>query len=301
MNNSHESISNGALPSLNALRAFEAVVRTGSVTGAAAELCVTQGAVSHQIGQLEDWFGLELVRRRGRGLEPTEVGRELSDRAGPAFAALEEACARILRPRETPLQVAAPGSFLARWLVPRLEELEASFPALRLRLRTDGNVGDLRSRRIDALVVCAANLWPDDLDEVVIAPDRIGPVCASRLVPAMAASPRLATDSQPQAWKEWDRLSGRRPGRVIARRFDHLVPMLEAARAGLGTAVVPELLVLRELHSGELAAPSGFLPSGRRFGLLRLRSRASEAAQVDLASWFSRTEGAPSSPLDAIG
>lgn len=275
-----------SLPSLNALRAFEAVGRTGSVTAAAAALCVTQGAVSRQLGALQAWFGRELARRRGRSLELTESGKELLEATSFAFSVLEEACARIGGRGGQPLQVAAPGSFLARWLVPRLESLEAGHPELRVALRTGGSLADLAERRIDALVACGRGPWPDDLDETGIAPERIGPVCAPALAPRWAGLARLSTESRPGAWKEWDRLAGNRGTRPAARRFDHLVPLLEAVRAGLGIAVVPELLVRREIASGEIVAPLGFLESGQRFSLLRRSSRRGDRALGEFAEWI---------------
>lgn len=289
MNSSHEST---RLPSLVALRSLEAVARTGSVTTAAAELFVTQGAVSHQLASLEGWFGKELFRRHGRGLRPTEAGRELADAAGSAFGLLADACARVARATTRELDLAAPGSFLAHWMVPRLESFERDRPDLRLRLRTDGGFDDLRSGRIDALVVCGAAPWPSDIHVTDVASERFGPVCAPRMArdlrseAELAAAPRLSTDSRPDAWKEWTRATSRSALRGRTRRFDHLIPMLEAARAGLGVAVVPELLVRHELAERRLAAPLGFVDSGRTFALAILARRRDEADLAALRSWF---------------
>ncbi len=285
-----ESSASPNLPSLTALRAFETVVRTGSVTAAARELGVTQGAVSHQTTQLEAWFGIALLRREGRGLRPTDAGQNLSEHLAGAFALLEEGCARLRRAPRGELRVAAPASFLGNWLVPRLESFERA--GTRLVLRTDGAFSDLRAGRTDALVVCGTAPWPADLRIVEFAPERIGPVCAPSLErhrneaswPPAAA--RLETLSRPEAWKEWSRAAGQKLPRGAIRHFDHLGPLLEAARAGLGFAVAPELLVERELRRGELVAPLGFVPGSRRFALAVLASRADEPALRDLAAWF---------------
>lgn len=289
MNSPHES---APFPSLSALRSFEAVARTGSVTAAAAELFVTQGAVSHQIAALEDWFGKELVRRQGRGLRLTESGRELADAAGTAFGILADACARVARNASREIDLAAPGSFIAHWMVPRLESFEAAHPGIRLRLRTDGGFDDLRSGRIDALVVCGSAPWPSDIAVIDVAPETIGPVCARRWsrelrnAAGLSAVPRLSTDSRPDAWKEWCRATGRAALRGRTRRFDHLIPMLEAARAGLGMAVVPELLVRAEIAEERLVAPLGFVPSGLVFALAVLERRCGEADLSELRTWL---------------
>ena len=199
------------MPSLTALRSFDAVARCGSITAAARELCVTQGAVSHQISALDEWFGKELFLRNGRGLRLSDAGRELAEATESAFALLSEACMRLARPGGRELDLAAPGSFLAHWMVPRLEDFEQAHPGIRLRLRTDGDYDDLRAGRIDALIVCGIAPWPVDIAAVEVAPERIGPVCAKKWVRGtssdtwLAGAPRQATDSRRDAWKEWAR------------------------------------------------------------------------------------------------
>jgi len=283
---------NPNLPSLNALRTFDALARTASVTAAARALSVTQGAVSHQISLLEEWFGKELVRRQGRGLVLTEIGQELAGSVREAFAGLEEACGKVMRDRTNDLDLAAPASFLAHWLVPRLEDLETSHPGLRLRLRTDGGFDDLLAGRLDALIACEVAPWPRGTTVVEIAVERIGPVCV-RKWSAKAGSPdwqstvpRLATDSRPEAWRDWSRARGLPSPRGRIRRFDHLVPLLEAARAGLGVAMVPELIARRYVQEGSLLAPCGFVDGPRRFVLAFREDRADAGALQELAAWF---------------
>jgi len=283
------------MPSLNALRAFDAVARCGSITGAARELCVTQGAVSHQIAALDEWFGKELFARNGRGLRLSEAGRELAEATESAFTLLSDACARLVRPDGRELDLAAPGSFLAHWMVPRLERFELAHPGIHLRLRTDGDFDDLRTGRIDALIVCGTSPWPTDIVAVEVAPERIGPVCAKKWARGAAADswlagvPRLGTDSRPEAWKEWSRAAGRALPRQRQRRFDHLTPLLEAARSGLGVAIAPELLVHGDIAEGRLVAPFGFVDSGLVFALAVLRRRRDEESVAQLFRWVETT------------
>ena len=280
------------MPSLTALHSFDAVARCGSITAAARELCVTQGAVSHQISALDEWFGKELFLRNGRGLRLSDAGRELAEATESAFALLSEACMRLARPGGRELDLAAPGSFLAHWMVPRLEDFEQAHPGIRLRLRTDGDYDDLRAGRIDALIVCGTAPWPVDIAAVEVAPERIGPVCAKKWVRGtssdtwLAGVPRLGTDSRPEAWKEWARAADRTLPRQRTRRFDHLTPLLEAARAGLGVAMAPELLVRGDLAEGRLHAPLGFVDSGLVFALAVLQRRRDEDAIASLRRWL---------------
>jgi len=177
-------------------------------------------------------------------------------------------------------------------MVPRLEEFEQAHPGIRLRLRTDGDYDDLRAGRIDALIVCGTAPWPADIAVVEVAPERIGPVCAKRWSRGaasdtwLASVPRLGTDSRADAWKEWARAAGQALPRQRMRRFDHLTPLLEAARAGLGVAVVPELLVRGDLPEGRLVAPRGFVDSGLVFALAILHRRRDEDAIASLRGWL---------------
>src|SRR5258708_33120368 len=119
------------LPPLNALRAFEAAARHLSFTAAAAELNVTQAAISHQIRGLEEWLGLKLFRRVGRGLLLTDAAQAYLPEIGAAFD-------RLVEPPPRLRQHAAPGvlratllpSLAATWLLPRLSRLRAHPPVI---------------------------------------------------------------------------------------------------------------------------------------------------------------------------
>src|SRR5215469_2492774 len=123
------------LPSLNALRAFEATARLGSVSRAADELSVTHGAISRQLRVLEEALEHPLFSRQGRGLALTATGEQLRDRVTSAFDQLRESWSELRRHRsESPFVLGCASSLLARWVIPRLERLERDLPALRLHL-----------------------------------------------------------------------------------------------------------------------------------------------------------------------
>src|SRR5690606_2688013 len=123
------------LPPLNALRAFEATARLGSLSRAAAELHVTHGAVSRQVRLLEDELGVALFHRDGRRLRLTDAGRRLGESAVTAFAGIQATVRGLRRGGEPGTRViGCPGSLLARWMIPRLERLRADLPGLRLHL-----------------------------------------------------------------------------------------------------------------------------------------------------------------------
>src|SRR5438034_2160940 len=123
------------LPSLNALRCFEAASRSGSFSKAADELHVTQSAVSHQIRQLEQWFGISLFDRKSRQTLPTPEGAELAQVLADSFSAIAAACRRLaLSDGKTSITIAAIPSIATIWLIPRLPAFSRAFPTIGVRL-----------------------------------------------------------------------------------------------------------------------------------------------------------------------
>src|SRR5690606_16295016 len=115
------------LPSFVTLRAFEAVVRHGSMTRAAEELCVTHGAISKQVQTLEEEVGITLFRRLPRSIEPTPEALRLASTLNTAFG-LIEAGLKQLQPG--PLAVSCSASIIMRWLIPRLADFKKTHPGI---------------------------------------------------------------------------------------------------------------------------------------------------------------------------
>ncbi|MBS1210503.1 MAG: LysR family transcriptional regulator [Proteobacteria bacterium] len=282
------------LPPLNALRAFEAAARSHSFSAAAQALCVTHSAVSHQIRLLEDWLGQPVFRRHAAGIALTPAGTSLQQAASQALALLEARCEEIRQSAQTQeIVLGAPGSFLANWLIPHLEEFETAHPAIRLRLQTSAEFAELASARVDALILSGRAPWPRNIDATALVTERSGPLCAPSwptrpTTPnALIGQPLLHTASRPQAWQDWAQTLGLEPTDFTAgRQFDHLPLMLEAAAAGLGVAIAPDLLVEREISQGRLIAPLGFQATGEVFTLCTQSARAHEAALTALREWL---------------
>ncbi|MDT8880713.1 LysR family transcriptional regulator [Halomonas saccharevitans] len=264
------------LPSLNALRAFDETARTLSVTRAAEALHVTHGAVSRQLKQLEAQLGVTLFRRHGRGLMLTQEGELLRASTSQAFERLGQACTQLRRrASQAPLVLGCPGSFLARWFIPRLDRLKAQCPELNLHLTADEEVAGRLGTDVDAVLRFAEPPWPDDVRVVELAPERMGPVLAPQRLdlpdPAaceMTTLPMLHTQSRPQAWSQWFAAKGLDPATMRHdQSFEHLHYMLEAALVGLGVAIAPSYLVEEDLRTGRLIAPWGFIETPARLGL----------------------------------
>src|SRR5256885_6227254 len=123
------------LPPLNALRVFEAAARHLPFKDAANELSIPQAAVSHQIKSLEDYRGVQLCKRAGRGVQLTEPARACLPKLREGFESLAAAVEMIhLRADETDLQITAPPVFTARWLMPRLADFQKEEPKIDVRV-----------------------------------------------------------------------------------------------------------------------------------------------------------------------
>jgi len=293
------------LPPLNALRAFEAFGRHGRMTLAADELCVTHGAVSRQIRQLEAHLGVALTEGPRSRLRMTEAGLKLAQALSPAFDQIEAAAPRSAEAGPRPLVVSCLPTFAMKWLIPRLPRFQAAHPDIPVRVAESNGPFDFREAQID-LAIRIRRTGEADYPDSVADPfmrHYHGPVMSPELAGGgladfdrICAAPRLLTRTYAQSWSDWIRDIGAEtlPRAVSEQEFDHYFYMLEAAAAGLGVAIGPWAFVQRDLASGRLVAPLGFAPGQTWIAALTPREGASERALL-FRDWL-RAEGA-STPL----
>ncbi|MDQ1155458.1 LysR family transcriptional regulator [Brevundimonas sp. SORGH_AS_0993] len=254
-----------ALPSLNSLRAFEVMARTGSATLAAQDLSVTHGAVSRQVKALEAAMGVRLFEGPRHRLRLTPAGRDLSAGLTPAFDALD-AAVRQVRGRAQ-IHLAIHPSLAVKWLIPRLPDLSSALPEADLEL-ADLAPQAMRLRGADLAVRILAPPTAEAADVDILAENWIGVVHAPSV--AMADDlPRLVAATHPQGWRDWTAVSGRPPVDGPLRRLEHLHFVVDAAVAGLGVAVLPWIVVADDVRAGRLTAPFGFVRDGGVVAALR--------------------------------
>lgn len=249
------------LPSLNALRAFDAAARHGSLTRAAAELHVTHGAVSRQIKELEGFLGRELFRRLPRGLELTGHGRQLAFTVTGVFEDLKRAVAEVRdRPGKRVINLSTVPSLAARWLVTRLARFQAAHPDIEIRVATSYQLADFKRDEVDIALRYGRGPWGDLYSERLFE-SCVFPVCAPSLFegdagvrkPADLARATLLHDVTHGYWVRWLEEAGvdgveARSGLVLE---DSNV-LLQAAIEGQGVALMPEPLVDADLRAGRL-------------------------------------------------
>src|SRR6201996_8453209 len=143
----------GMLPSLNGLRAFEAAARHMSFTRAAAELNVTQTAISHQIRRLEEQLGTKRFIRRNWALVLTREAQAYLPSVRSAFEDLRQATARLRRPdQEGVLTVSTTASLATKWLVSRVAAFQDANPGIAVRITTSAHLVDFRREEVDMAV-----------------------------------------------------------------------------------------------------------------------------------------------------
>ncbi|GGF55409.1 LysR family transcriptional regulator [Azorhizobium oxalatiphilum] len=268
---------------LNALRAFEATARLGSMSAAAGELGVTHGAVSRHVRELEAQFGLSLLRRQPKSVVPTPGGAQLASCLGEAFDLMRLGVSRLA---PSPLTLSCSATIAMNWLIPRLGGFKRDNPDVEVRLNI--NYGEVDFVRDEISVAIRSSMFRAPQD-VVIRPllrEDIGPVChpdyAARLglsVPEDLARARiLGTATRPAAWREWLEVIGHPDLLLDAQEtYDHFYLLIQAAASGLGMAMAPRIVAIDAIARGHLVAPFGFTPGPHELSLwiaphLRARS-----------------------------
>ncbi len=279
------------LPSLNALRAFEAAARLGRMTAAADELSVTPGAISRQVRQLETSLGLSLFEGSKNKPLLTDHGRALLPGLSAAFDQMESSLRAVAEQAQGTLDVCCLGSFSMRWLIPRLYRFNSLHPSIEVRLSTSNAQAQPSDERYDVVIDVQAQAVQEPTRELF--PEYLGAV----LAPALAATlqldkvadltglPLLRTRTRRNAWTMWCESLGMPPLDATGAEFEHYYFNLEAALGGLGVSVAPWHLVADEVRAGRLLAPFGFQRSGYRYVA---RSRARHQHAESFCQWLAQ-------------
>ncbi|MGK9338413.1 LysR family transcriptional regulator [Sinorhizobium meliloti] len=277
--------------SLNAIRVFATVARTGSLTAAGAELGVTPGAVSHQVKKLEDELGVSFFRRGNNSVSLTDAGERFYQEVAPAVGLIERSAGALYR-QETEISVQAPTSFAVRWLIPLLDRFRALCPEVRVRVETGPAPGfpvvpisdvSIRYFRADE----AAEGWEllgRDLSRPVLSPSLLAANTAARKV-TIQDVPALKCAAGNWDWKLWCEKSGVSPADLsFSHEFDTDDAALHACVAGLGMVLASPLLTAKEKQSGALVALPGYEPVD--IGSYRYQRRSDSRVVRQFCGWM---------------
>jgi LysR family transcriptional regulator, glycine cleavage system transcriptional activator len=295
------------LPSLNGLRAFEAAARHLSFTQAAAELNVTQTAISHQIKRLEEELGVRLFIRQNRALALTPQAKEYLPGIRAAFNDLRLATDRLLRRDDDHvLTVSTLASLAAKWLLPRITGFQEAHPGIDVRITTSTALVDFRSGDVDAAIRYGRGQWPGLRADWLMA-DKLFPVCSPALLagkkplrkPEDLADHVLLHSSaaNDDDWRLWLTAAGlptnlsKQPGVT----FDLVFMTVQAAIDGVGVAMGRTSYVQDDIAKGRLVVPFDItLPVDAGFYLVSPEARADSPKLSAFRNWL--TEAVKSKP-----
>jgi LysR family glycine cleavage system transcriptional activator len=248
------------------LRAFEAAARHLSFTRAAAELHVTQTAISHQIRRLEAQLGVRLFARGKRALSLTQEAQSYLPAVRAAFEDLRAATTRLLRPNHGRLlTVSTMASLAAKWLLPRLVGFQEAHPGIEVRISTSSHLVDFRREEVDVAIRYGRGRWAGLRAQWLMAED-IFPVCSPTLLKGKNALRRpadlahhtlLHAGVSRDDWQLWLTAAGL-PTNLAAKpglTFDLSLMALQAAIDGLGVALGRTPLVEADIAAGRLVVP----------------------------------------------
>jgi LysR family glycine cleavage system transcriptional activator len=251
------------LPSLNALRAFEAAARHQSFARAAAELHVSEGAISRHVKLLEEELGLPLFIRRARKVELTEHGRKFLPVLSKAFKSIAAGFADVAA--EAPkLRLLSQPSFSIRWLIPRLDLFRRSHPAIEVHVTTGiYEWPEAVGGGYDLVFGCGPQC-PEGWEAMLVVPTNMTPVCSPRLLEsrAIAAPADLArfnflhTTPDRRDWTNWlQEFANGEVDPMSGETFPVLDMAIQAAVMGQGVAMGDLTLLTDEVKTGKLVCP----------------------------------------------
>lgn len=286
------------LPSLTALKAFEAAARHQSFTRAAEELCVTQGAVSHQVKALEAELGFKLFNRERQGLVITEAGRNYLSVVGDAFDRIALGTVGLTqRQKSGVLTVSTSPDFAAKWLVHRLGRFSELHPGIDLRVSATMHRVDFAREDVDIAVRHATgNASWSGLDAVRLCTERLFPVCSPHLLTerdrereasSVLKLPLLALDDF-SGWMRWLSVAKvQHPNPLQGLIINRASMLIDAAVNGQGVALARTTLAAWDLINQRLIAPfSVTLPLSSAYWIVAPQATAALPKITTFRKWL---------------
>ncbi|MCR8546831.1 LysR substrate-binding domain-containing protein [Salipiger sp. P9] len=279
------------MPSVAELEAFTACARRGTTTMAAESLGLTQSAISRSLASLEDRLGVALFNRVRQRLVLSPAGHAFLDRAERLLAGLDDAAMGVMAfgGRDAVLRMAVLPSLARIWLIPRLARFAREAPEISLDLSARLLPVDFGREPFDLAIMRNRHDMPGASAEPIL-PETLVIVAAPALLQGRAALddaellelPLLQQSTRPTLWLDWFRGSDTDPRRILrGARFDHFDMIVDAAIAGLGVGIMPEIVARPALKRGALAlaAPRRFATGEHYALILPERARTSPHVQ----------------------
>ncbi|APG86327.1 glycine cleavage system transcriptional activator [Sinorhizobium americanum CCGM7] len=285
------------LPPLGALRVFEAAARLASFSRAADELHVTHAAVSHQMRQLEDWFGRPLFLREKRGVSLAPDAERLAEALSASFERIAAEAEALKLRTKSEITVACIPSIATRWLIPALGDFLAAHPDITVKVIYATAAQRLRETGCDVLITLGADKSDGVLCERLFS--RVNrPVASPRYLERKdglnnaeaIAGADLLHDETTRHWQDWFAKAGLQLAAPRGPVFQDFNLLATAAIAGHGVALCPVEVCRREIANGDLIVLSEIsVLEGEGYFLISKASR--QKAVSAFCAWFKDVVG----------
>ncbi len=294
------------LPSIGALVAFESAARHLSFSRAAAELHLTQGAISRQVRELETRLGLSLFERINQRVFLTDAGESYRQEVARILAGLAAATERTMASAggAEVLNLAVLPTFAARWLVPRLPTFLADHPQATVNFTVRNEAFSFADASLDAAIHFGEPTWPGAICDFLCI-EEVYPVAAPTLrdrfgltnIAAIPRAPLLHQSSRPTAWADWFTAEDLPTASAYrGSRFDQFSMIAEAAVAGLGVALMPSFMIEAELASGRLVLLTERpLNAGKSYWFVYPEAKVRSRLVRSFGDWLKAEAATPSS------
>lgn len=287
------------VPSLSALRAFEAAARLTSYSAAARELNVTHAAIAQHVRKLEDHFGVPLLQREGQVMQPTEEGHRLSRSLTDAFGQIAETSeALLIRDAERPLRIATTPSFAENWLMPRIGSFWAKYPDIKIEIAPSHGLVDLRADGFDLAIRYGDGNWPGVTSEVLAPADHVV-VAAPSLIEGRKIN--CVGDLVDAHWvlngastveRRWLLENGLDLEGARVSVMDRASLAMTAVRGGHGVTIMPRAVAEADLERGGLVSLCEEVGSGLAYHILTRPDRVSAPLKTFL-NWLRKQRETP--------
>lgn len=290
-------VKNRRFLNLRNFQVFEAVARYKSIAQAATELGVTQSAISHQLRNLAERMGEDLIERRGRAIHLTEAGNRLAASLESAFDIIEQQVTSLEGNRRV-IRVGVYSSFATGWLIPRMAPFRAAYPDVDLRLIMLYDPHETSNRIADVFITSE----PVEIGYSAkrLFGERLVPVCAADSFndfssPMRLISAEATTNLMGRAWEAFARLNDLEISAIKSGAWlccSHYILALEMVQSRMGAALLPDFLVERQIAAGTLRRlPGASLPTGLSYEIHVPVERRQDPAISQFSAWLQQVAG----------
>lgn len=286
-----------SLPSRSALIAFEAAARHQSFTNAAAELALTESAISRQVAALENQLKLKLFNRVKKRVTLTKAGLLYSQQVRKSLVQMEQDMTNIMAHggiREI-LELAVLPTFCSHWLIPRLGNFYNQYPNMTINTTARSVMFLIKETPFDAAIHYGSPAWPGTVADYLFKEEVVA-VCRPKLivdkqidqVESILSCSLLHLTSRPNSWRDWFERAGLTGINAMhGSRHEHFSILISAACAGLGVALIPRYLIAEELERKQLAIAFNLhLQSDDAYYLVYPEENLSSSALKQFREWL---------------